>query len=325
MVREIERSSSEARELSVANLLTRWLGQIEPTASAYYLREARRRVNQRLIPAFGKVHIEDLRPPAIDAQYRKWLAEGLSPNTVRGFHAILNAAFHQAERWEWIDRNPVGLVKPPSVAHQKPKAPSMAELRTILEAVEPESALFTAIALAAVTGARRGELCALRWSDVDLDNATLNVAKSLTAINADWTIGDTKTHQERLLALDPLSIGALRRRRLRQEEYAIEVGVRLAPDAFVLSRDPEGDLPCLPDGLSHAFGKLCKHLGLSFHFHQMRHFAATMAIGSGHDIRAVANRLGHADPSVTLRIYTAALTERDQEIAATLGGALGPG
>jgi integrase len=79
-----------------------------------------------------------------------------------------------------------------------------------------------------------------------------------------------------------------------------------------------------PHGLSHAFARLNQRVGLDYHLHELRHFTATTAIAAGADIRTVAGRLGHADPSVTLRIYAHAVEARDRDVAAILGKAVRP-
>ena len=84
-------------------------------------------------------------------------------------------------------------------------------------------------------------------------------------------------------------------------------------------------MPCLPDGLTHAYSRLAAETGGGGHFHELRHYAATTSIASGADVRTVAGRLGHADPSTTLRIYAPAVEARDRDLAGMLGTAvLGP-
>lgn len=142
--------------------------------------------------------------------------------------------------------------------------------------------LATAIALGAVTGARRGELCALRWSDVDWGRRVISIARSLTVIRAKATAGPTKTHQRRNIAIDPAIAAVLTARREHQERYAAAVGVELVADPHVLSRSSDGSAPCLPDGLSLAYAKLAERLGIVTHFQELRHFSAT----AGHSGRA---------------------------------------
>jgi integrase len=143
-----------------------------------------------------------------------------------------------------------------------------------------------------VTGARRGELCALRWSDVDWQRRTLRIARSLTAVRGQTTEGPSKTHLRRDI------------------------------DPYVLSSSADGSLPMLPDRLTDNYRNLTKKLGISTHLHELRHFSATEGIGAGIDVRTVAGRLGHADATTTLRIYAHALEARDRELAGVLDSAV---
>jgi len=88
---------------------------------------------------------------------------------------------------------------------------------------------------------------------------------------------------------------------------------------FILSRVADGSVPCLPDGLPAGYKRIATRLGLGSHFHELRHFAATTAIAAGSDVRTVAGRLGHAGPSVNLRVYAHATEARDRDPAGLLG------
>jgi integrase len=254
------------------------------------------------------------------------LGRELSPASVRRHHFLLHAALGRAVKWGLLASNPADRATPPGLTRSSVSAPALADVQQLITAADrTDNVLATAVALAAVTGSRRGELCALRWSDVDKDRRVLRIARSLTVIGAQVTEGPTKTHQRRDIAIDQALGAVLARRRAEQERYAATVGVALVEDPFVLSRSADGSSPCLPDGLSHQYQHLARGLGLSTHFHELRHFSATTAIAGGADVRTVAGRLGHADPSVTLRVYAHALEARDRELAGFLGAAvLGP-
>lgn len=243
-------------------------------------------------------------------------------------HSVIHASLARAVKWGLLPSNPADRATPPRPARPTASAPVVAAVqRLVAEAEKADTVLAMAVALAAITGARRGELCALRWSDVDWSRRTLTIARSLTVtvVDKQMTEGPTKTHQRRDIAIDEAVGALLARRRTEQEGYAETVGVPLVENAFVLSRSADGSTPCLPDGLSHQYQRLASRLGLSTHFHELRHFAATTAIAGGADVRTVAGRLGHADASVTLRVYAHALEARDRELAGMLGSVvLGP-
>jgi integrase len=124
------------------------------------------------------------------------------------------------------------------------------------------------------------------------------------------------------VSIDEALGAVLENRRAHQEGFAKVIGTPLVADAYILSRSADGSQPCLPDGLSLAYSRLVKSLGVGGHFHELRHFSATELIGRGVDVRTVAGRLGHADPSLTLRVCAHALEQRDRQAAELLGGAV---
>ena len=181
--------------------------------------------------------------------------------------------------------------------------------------------LGAAIALAAVTGCRRGELCGLRWSDLELETGRIWVRRAVKhgLDHRQLVVGPTKTHADRSLTLDPLALAVLMAHMERAEEIASQVGTILPPDAYILSVEPDSAQPLKPDSLGQAFRRVAERVGVNMRFHDLRHFSATQLIGAGTDVRTVAGRLGHADPSTTLRVYSHAIADRDTAAAQVLG------
>jgi len=176
---------------------------------------------------------------------------------------------------------------------------------------------------AATTGARRGELCGLRWSDIDLDLATMTVARSISDAGREVAVKDTKTHQARRLALDPTTVEVLRDHRQLVERRAHDARVTLSPSAYVWSQDLDAASPYRPDRVTGAFRSLRDRLGLpQVTFHALRHFAATTLAAQGVGVRTIAGRLGHANPGITLRTYAHFLDTADRDAADAIGKAL---
>jgi integrase len=305
---------------SVADLLDRWLAEIAPLRSAYTMREHRRSVERDIKPAIGALRLDKLSPRHLDDLYGALLARGLSPASVRRHHCIVHAALDRAVRWGTIAANPADRASPPGPSRSRASAPTVRDVQRLIAAAEQhDPVMASAIALGAVTGARRGELCALHWSDIDWEKKTLLIERSLTVLHRVAMAGPTKTHARRDVAIDDMLGAFLAQRQADQQGYARKVGVALVGDPYLLSRSADGSAPCLPDGLTAGYARLAARLGINGHFHQLRHFAATVAIGSGADVRTVSGRLGHADPSVTLRVYAHAIQARDRELASILG------
>jgi integrase len=327
LVTEVESGKvAKSHQGSVGDLLDAWVADIEPTRSAFTMREHRRSIEKDIKPEIGNVRLDRLTGKDLDRLYASWLARGLSPGSVRRHHSIISAALGRAVKWGLIPVSPANKATPPGLTRSTVMAPA-ADLvqHLIAEAEKTDPVLAAAIAIGAVTGARRGELCALRWSDMDWTRRTLTIARSLTVIDRVATEGPTKTHQRRDIAVDDALGAFLIQRRANQERYGEKVDVALVAYPYVLSRSADGGLPCLPDGLTGGYRRLAQKFGAKGHFHELRYFAATTASSSGFDVGTVAGHLGHGDGSVTLHVYTHVLEARDKELAALLGSTvLGP-
>jgi integrase len=355
LVAEAQTRTATAMDRSTATvgqLLDRWLehrvGLGKVRAKTAY--EYQRKIEGRIKPVLGDVKLRQLTPSHLDSAYTAWLAEGLSPSTVRVYHSILSAACRQAVKWDLIDRAPTERASAPAAATTTMRVPTPAQLAALVaSAEESDPVLAAAIALAALTGARRGELVALRWSDVDLTAGDVTIERGITVVDKVAIEGPTKTHQGRRVALDQIGVEILRRHWRFVEHRSELVESPLVEDPYVLSYQAHSGTPVSPDTVSHRFKALCgavearerdeagkraaeagedvkkaraKVDPYGFHFHELRHFSVTTLLAAGVDIRTVAERHGHAQATMTLNRYAHALPERDRAAAGVLGAAL---
>jgi integrase len=312
--------------VTFGQLLDEWLKECERLDhSPTTLRTYRAQIDATIKPKLGKVALTRLNARHLDGFYRFLKQEGRSPKTIRNYHAIVAAALHQAVRWGWIRDNVAEHAKPPKVTPGQVNAPSVDEVIRVVEAAENrDPRLAPLLMLAALTGMRRGELCALRWNDIDFERRELQVSRSVVVAPGGLAEKPTKTNQERTVALDDVALALLLVHRGRVEEWARLAEVALSADAFVFSPAIDGSKPFRPDNVTGFFIRVRDDLGLdSVRLHDLRHFTATQLIGAGVDVRTVASRLGHSDPSMTLRVYSHALEERDRAAASIMGSVLG--
>ena len=135
---------------------------------------------------------------------RPHVCHPMKPSTIRGIHSILSGAFAAAQRWEWTDRNPAESAKPPTTIRRPIPATSPEDVaKVIAEARARNAALGLYLWLVVVTGVRRGELCGLQIRDIDLDRGLVHVAFNYVVRGGQRVRKDTKTHQDRWLAIDP--------------------------------------------------------------------------------------------------------------------------
>lgn len=307
---------------TVGYLLDRWVEHLEAMGRASKTTDGYRSlIRARLRPAFGAVELRKLGPADLDAFYRALLAAGLSPVSVRHCHATMSAALRQAVKWGWIDRSPADRASPPPVPHREIRPPSAEQITNLIAEMDrSDHDLASMVYVAATTGCRRGELCGLRWSDIDLETATLVVRRSITDTSQGVTEKDPKTHRSRRISLDASTAFVLASQHERMVARAAACGVTLASDAYLWSQDPACAVPYRPNRVTGAFRTVRNRLGYAhIDFHHLRHFAATTLAGAGVDVRTIAGRLGHADPAITLKTYAHFLEAADRRAAEVMG------
>ena len=268
----------------------------------------------RLVAAgpLGRMKVEALRVEDVDRWMLRLRKDGVGPASVHNQLVVLRAALAQAVKWEWISRNPAVLAS--KAARPAPVRDAMpAEAVAAAIAAAPHQAAAVAFRISAVTGARRAELAALRWADVSGDR--LVISGQIVALPGAKRSGapvlerrPTKTRQVRTVSLDPGTVAAI--------AAWGEVHGGLGPWLLAV-----GDRPPSPDAISWWWRHARENSGIDARW-RLRHWSATTAIGMGADVRTVANRLGHSNPAMTLKVYAHAFAAADASAAASLGQAL---
>ncbi len=261
-------------------------------------------VNNHLKPALSRVKLKKRSPAHVQGFYRDRLASGLSASTVHKMHAILHKALARAVRWHMVPRNVADAVEPPKPVPKEMRPLSPAEVRQFLDAAHGErfEALYV---LAITTGMRQGELLALKWQDVDLDNATLSVRRTLTRVGGRIVIGEPKTKKSRrsvrLTRQAVEVLGSHVERQLREIEI---LGDRYRDQGLVFTTDTGA--PINPSNLrQRSFAPLLKRAGLPhMRFHDLRHTCATLLLARGVHPKFVQELLGHATVAITLDTYS---------------------
>ncbi|WP_300010997.1 tyrosine-type recombinase/integrase [Pseudonocardia sp.] len=271
----------------------------------------------------GRTRYVDHRTPyehKCDERCRTHTCKPLGAATIRQIHFILSGALKRAVRWGWISSNPIVFAETPPAPKAKPRPPSPEEAARILTEAWADPEWGTLVWLAIVTGVRRGELCALRWVDVDLSTGVISVSRSIGQRNRDTWEKDTKDHQHRRIAVDEETVGILAEHRRRLEERCAALGEPVPAGAYVFSLAPDNSTYMRPNSVSERYSDLADRLGIATSLHKLRHYSATELIAAGVDIRTVAGRLGHGGGgTTTLRVYAAWVSESDQRAAGNLG------
>lgn len=311
---------------TVAELCREWLAHATPSFSPKTVETTRMYIEDPIVPLLGSIKVAKLTPTDLDRFYRQLLQVGRSrgpyaPATIRRVHGILRRALTQGVRWGWIAHNPATDASPPKVPLKELKPPDPAQVVRVFNAAqEADPELATFIMLAASSGARRGELLALRWRDLDLEHGRLSIERGIVRVGDDIVEQGTKTHQSRRISLDGGTVSALKGHHARMEERAAAASVAITTESFVFTHAVDGSSPWHPDSTSRAFRNICQQAGVTgIRLHDLRHYVATRLLAAGVDVRTVAGRLGHRNPSTTLNVYSHFVPETDQEAAEALG------
>jgi integrase len=262
-------------------------------------------------PHLGSMPIQKLRAVHLSELYGRLLRNGrvgggeLSAKTVGHVHRCLRRAFGHAAQWGLITQNPVALVHPPRVQQAEIEILRENEVEAMLASVRTRNAMLCTIAIVALgSGLRRGELCALRWSNIDLDSRTLRVEQSIEQTRAGLRFKAPKTkHGLRTMTLPASVISELRAHWRAQNEQRLALGVgRSAPDDLVFPA--WNNQPLMPNTLSREWSRTIAAIGgRRISLHALRHTHASGMIAAGVDILTVSRRLGHASPTITLGVY----------------------
>lgn len=244
----------------------------------------------------GVVDIKDLTGRVIDQFYGDMHDAGKGNTYVRRVHAVLSAALNWAvAKRDYLEINPCKKSTPPSEPRHKVKAPDTDVVQRIIDASPRRWSLMWRTA--AITGMRRGELCGLRWDDINAFTNTITVRRSATR---GGQVGETKTHRDRPIPVSPDLI-----------ERLTVLGP--APGRYVFGENVNSG-PCSPDSATKAFATITRRLKIEgVTLHTLRHFAATQMIAGGVDVKTTSERLGHADVGITLRTYTDVVPAKARE------------
>lgn len=346
LISQVEERRNPRTSATVDQLLERYLDQFDGAASTLTL--YRGYVRNHISPFLGKIKLSALDADILDSFYaelrrcrdhcagRSFVqhrtvvehrcdhrcgehrCRPLGATTIRHMHFILSGAYKRAVRWKWVTVNPLAQAEPPAAPVPNPHPPNASEAAQILNEAWKDPDWGALIWLAMTTGARRGELCALRWSRLDLTpgRAVMWLRRALNKGADGWAEGDLKTHQQRRIALDSETVVVLSEHQARCRARVEELDLELAEDTYVFSGAPDGSTYLTPGALTQRYNRLAERLGIDTNLHKLRHYSATELVAAGVDVRTVAGRLGHSGGgTTTLRTYAAWVSEADQRAA----------
>jgi integrase len=253
----------------------------------------------------GDIALAEVHPLDVQDLYASLLERDppLSGGTVLNLHLVLHNAFGQAVRWGLIPVNPVAGAQPPRPSRPEPQAIDAGLAKRIVAAVEG-SPLELPTVMALATGMRRGEILALRWSDIADGLSAAHVRRTLQSTKGGLRFEEPKTRRSRRsVALPSFLLPYLQRQKTYQQERRERLGAAWQDCDLVI--DSGDGSPLSPSGLSAAWPRFLAKRGLPHvRFHDLRHAHATLMLLQGVHPKIVSERLGHASIGITLDTYS---------------------
>jgi integrase len=316
----------DPKKVSLADVAERFLKSVMPDLSPITVARYEEHWRMHVAPSLGGLPVASLKPAHLVELYTRLRTERiryrrkaksedaagenfqmgrpLGPNTVLRVHRFLHRLLGWAERMNLVVRNVARSVDAPKASPSPARALTAEQVAALLSAADG-ARFYPFFALAIATGMRRGEIGALTWEDVDLDNGTVVVRQSVGQDRSGHSfIKGTKTGRERVVPLNTLAISALKTQRASQAAQKLLKRKEYEDQGLVFA-DELGRLLEL-DEISKTFAALARGLGIKrkgISLHSCRHFGATQALAAGTDVRTVAALLGHASASTTLNVY----------------------
>jgi integrase len=279
-------------------------GNIKPATFAQY----ETLLTAYVIPRVGGVPLRALDAGRLSKLYRTLLESGrrdgtaLSARTVEATHKVVRRALGDAVRWGRLTKNPAEHAEVPRPGHREMRTWDAEQVRAFLDSVA-EHRLRAAYHLAFMTGLRRGELLGVQWADINFDRAQLAVRRNRVAVGYDVSEGSPKTGRARTIALDPATVTELRAHRKRQLEERLAWGDAWTETGFVFVL--ESGEPIHPQRFTYWFDRAVAATDLPrIRLHDVRHTHATLGLAAGVPAKVMAERLGHANVSITLDLYS---------------------
>ncbi len=308
---------NENYALTLGEWLDKWLNEyMSLTSRQSTLSGYKSNINNYIKPILGSKMLSTVTTDDIQKMYNKLKKEGrvkpdkngskaLSDSTVRGIHMMLHEALKYAVCEHLIISNPTNNTTIPKSNYAPKQILNDDELDRFMKAIESDELWYDFFYTEITTGLRRGEICALKWCDIDDNTGTLKICRTATKTDT----GDTKTIAgNREILLPPSTAELLKKRK----EKSISEWIFHNPYCPEKHTDPNTAYAHLK--------KLLKKAELpSIRFHDLRHTFATHALASGVDAKTLSEILGHTNASFTLDTYTHVTTDM-QKIAASIVG-----
>lgn len=277
------------------------------------------------LPTFGHMKIDTIHPMYIvkyldrlekDGSRLDGKSGGLSPASIIYHHRVLSNIFNRAVEWAMISTNPVKNVKRPKQVRSTTDVYTNEEVHQLFSHLEGEALHHRLlIALAVVSGMRRGEILGLQWDDIELESGRINISHSLQYNNGQgFDLKDPKTaNSQRTIVVPAFLLELLKAHKREKAKDRMKAADRWEGGHYNFVFSTWNGKPHYPDFITRWWSRFTKRKELKhIRFHDLRHTAATLLINQGVPAKVISERLGHADIRTTMNVYGKYTEEGDR-------------
>ncbi|WMJ84220.1 site-specific integrase [Oscillospiraceae bacterium LTW-04] len=307
-------------KMTVQMLIDQWLTVYAvPQLAPSTVRGYKVNFDKHTIPYIGHILVQKLTGIEIQHMYTQLSQIGLSPRSVRYVHTTLREVLQYAYKTRLISLNPADFVSAPKQGKYKAEVYNTDEVAKLLSCAKGTD-MEIPLMVDLETGLRRGELLALKWSDINWDEQTITIYRNLVCINGEHKFGSPKTKSgNRKLLLSESLIEKLRQHRVRQNKIRLQLGSTYKNNDLICCRD-DGS-PYHTGSFSHKFANFLKKHGLKhIRLHDIRHTNATMMLENGIPAKIASERLGHSGIAITLDTYSHVSPKMQKDAVEKLSG-----
>ena len=322
---------------TLANLLAEFLEQHAQENLAPKTIERYRECVAYLSRELLEMPLKQITPLHLNREWKRLLASGgrtrkqqprpMSAKTVRNVAGVVSSAFGRAVKWGLVPVNACSASEPPKVPKRRAVALTTAQQDLLIQAASGPWCMSLFLELDAALGARRGEVLALRWSDIEGGRVVIGRSlcqtfrlvdgpKGPTKVHDVLTFKTTKTEEIRVLALPASTLSALEIHRAKQEEFKRQYGSDYRADLDLIFANTDGT-PLRPDSISATVSALFRRLKIAKpkggSLHLLRHSHGSHLLANGVPLPVVSERLGHSSVRVTADVYSHAINGQDDE------------
>jgi integrase len=271
-------------------------------------------LEKQILPYFQSANLNDIDQFVIHDFYDLKLKEGYSSAYIQRMHEVLKMLFKVAFKWELIKKDIASMVEPPKNKKKEMQVWSIDEVNEYLKFTK-HSRYHPVFFLAAYTGMRKGEILALTWDDIDFEEKTININKTLYKLEKHYVVNEPKTtHSVRTIYIDEDIERVLKKQRVKQNLEKLKNGRVYQDNNLVFAQEDGGFV--YPAGVNALFNRFIRQLGIKkIRFHDLRHTHATILLQMGVNPKIVSERLGHSSIQTTLDVYSHVTKEIKQDIS----------